>query len=61
MAYRTRRGLTAFFVSTETYDGSVEDEQEIGENTDTRIILRAPRSKPKLENISLSMWVAANA
>lgn len=53
--------MTAFFVSTETYDGSVEDEQEIGGNTDTRIILRAPRSKPKLENISLSMCVAANA
>ena len=25
------------------------------------IVLRSPKSKPKLDNISLSMWVAANA
>ncbi|KAL9973663.1 hypothetical protein ACROYT_G020145 [Oculina patagonica] len=49
------------FVSTGSYDGSIEDEQEIGGSTGARIVLRAPRSKPKLENISLSMWVAANA
>ena len=47
-------------VSTATYEGSAEDEQEIGGSTDARIILRAARSKTKLENISLSMWVAAN-
>ena len=49
------------FVSSENYDGSVENEQEIGGATDARIILRPSRSKPKLENISLSMWVATNA
>ena len=49
------------FVSIADYNGSVEDEQEIGWSTDARIILRLPRSKPKLENISLCMWVAANA
>ena len=48
------------FISTATHNGSVEDEQEIGGTADARIILRAPRSKPKLD-ILLSMWVAANA
>ena len=66
LAYRTRREvrqnpfLIPDFVSTATYEGSAEDEQEIGGSTDPRIILRAARSKTKLENISLSMWVAAN-
>ena len=36
-------------VSTAIYDGSVEDEQEIGGSRDARIILRASSSKPKLE------------
>ena len=57
----TKPLLIPDFISTTTYDGSVEDEQEIGGSADARIVLRAPRSKPKLENISLSMWVAANA
>ena len=37
------------FKGTATYDGSVEDEQEIGGSPGARIVLRAPRSKPKLE------------
>ena len=49
------------FVSTGAYDGSIEDEKEICGSTGARIVLRAPKSKPKLENTSLSMWVAANA
>ena len=49
------------FISTANYDGSIEDEQDIGGSAGARIVLRASRSKPKLENISLSMWVAANA
>ena len=57
----TKPFLISDFVSIANYDGSVEDEQEIGGSTDARIILRLPRSKPKLENISLCMWVAANA
>lgn len=57
----TKPLLIPDFISTATYDGSVEDEQEIGGSSDARIVLRAPRRKPKLENISLSMWVAANA
>ena len=57
----TKPLLIPDFVSTGTYDGSIEDEQEIGGSTGARIVLLAPRSKPKLENISLSMWVAANA
>ena len=57
----TKPLLIPDFISTATYNGSVEDEQEIGGSADARIVLRAPRSKPKLENISLSMWVAANA
>ena len=57
----TKPLLIPDFVSTGTYDGSIEDEQEIGGSTGACIVLRAPRSKPKLENISLSMWVAANA
>ena len=49
------------FLSTATHDGFFEDEQDIGGSTDARIILRARRSKPKLRNISLSMWLAGNA
>ena len=49
------------FVRIANYDGSVEDEQEIGGATDSCIIVRPSRSKPKLENISLSTWVAVNA
>ena len=41
----TKPSLIPGFVSTATYDGSVEDEQEIGGSTDACIILRAPRSK----------------
>ena len=37
------------FVSTAIYNSSSDDEQEIGSSSDARIILRAPRSKPKLE------------
>ena len=60
----TKPFLIPDFVSTATYEGSAEDEQEIGGSTDARIILRAARRKTNLENISLSivsMWVAANA
>ena len=57
----TKPLLIPDFISTANYDGSIEDEQEIGGSAGARIVLRAPRSKPKLENISLSMWVAANA
>ena len=48
------------FVSTATYNGSNEDEQEIGGSTDASIILHAPRGMPQLENISSSMEVTAN-
>ena len=48
------------FVSTGTYNGSIEDEQEIGGYTDASIILHAPRGMPQLENISSSMGVTAN-
>ena len=44
-----------------TYDGSIEDEQEIGGSTDARIFPRAPGGKPQIQNIYLSMWVAAKA
>ena len=57
----TKPFLIPDFVSTANYDGSVADKQEIGGCTDARITLRVPRSKPKLGNISLPMWVAANA
>ena len=57
----TKPFLIPDFVSIANYDGSVEDEQEIGGATDACIIVRPSRSKPKLENISLSTWVAANA
>ena len=60
-AGETKPFLILDFVSIGDYNGSVEDEQEIGGATDACIILRLPRSKLKLENISLSMWVAANA
>ena len=43
----TKPLLIPDFISTATYNGSVEDEQEIGGSADARIVLRAPRSKPK--------------
>lgn len=46
------------FVNMGTYDGSTEEEQELGSTLGARIVIRAAKSKPKLENISLSMWVA---
>ena len=42
-------------------DPLVEDEQEIFGSKHACIILRGPRNKPKLENILLPTWVAANA
>ena len=49
------------FVNLGTYDNS-EEEQEIGNNASgAKIVLRAAKGKPKLEQITLSMWVAANS
>ena len=49
------------FVNLGTYDNS-EEEQEIGDNASrAKIVLRAAKGKPKLEQITLSMWVAANS
>ena len=56
----TKPLLIPDFISTANYDGSIEDEQEIGGSACAQIVLRAPRSKRKLENNSLSMWVTAN-
>ena len=57
----TKPLLLPDFISPANFDGSIEDEQDIGGSAGAQIVLRASRSKPKLENISLSMWVAANA
>ena len=46
----TKPLLIPDFMSTAAYNGSVEDEQEIGGSVDARIVLRASRSKPKLDN-----------
>ena len=49
------------FVNLGTYDNS-EEEQEIGNNASgAKIVLRAAKGKSKLEQITLSMWVAANS
>lgn len=49
------------FVNLGTYDNS-EQEQEIGNNASgAKIVLRAAKGKPKLDQITLSMWVAANS
>ena len=48
------------FVITATYNGSIENDQEI-DGSDASIILHAPRGMPQLENISSSMGVTANA
>ena len=45
----TKPFLIPDFVRIANYDGSVEDEQEIGGATDACIIVRPSRSKPKLE------------
>ncbi|KAL9977192.1 hypothetical protein ACROYT_G014570 [Oculina patagonica] len=49
------------FINLGTYDSS-EEEQEIGNNSSgAKIIFRATKAKPKLEQITLSMWVASNS
>ena len=58
---KTKPLLIPDFIITVIYNGSVVDEQEIGWSADARIFLHVPRSKPKLDNFSLSMRVAANA
>ena len=40
---------------------SNEGKQEIGSTGRAKIVIRRAKGKPKLENITLSMWVAANA
>ena len=48
------------FVTLGTYDNR-EEEQEIGNNSSgAKIVIRSARGKPKLEHVTLSMWVAAN-
>ena len=48
------------FVNLGTYDNR-EEEQEIGNNSSgAKIVIRSARGKPKLEHVTLSMWVAAN-
>lgn len=48
------------FVSLGTYNTS-DDEQEIWRTGGAKIVIRAAKGKPKLENISLSIWVATNS
>ena len=68
LSYRTRMKVrenhflfpTLLALKT-TMDPLVEDEQEMFGSKHACIILRGPRSKPKLENILLPTWVAANA
>ncbi|KAK3753557.1 hypothetical protein QZH41_001658 [Actinostola sp. cb2023] len=57
----TKPLLIPDFVNNGAYDESFEEEQEIVGSLGARIVLRAPKAKPKLENVSLTMWVAANA
>jgi len=57
----TKPLLIPDFVHNGAYDESFEEEQEIVGSLGARIVLRAPKAKPKLENVSLTMWVAANA
>lgn len=52
--------LIPHFVSLGAHENN-EDEQEIGNTDGAKIVIRAAKGKPKLENISLSMWVAANS
>ena len=58
--WETKPFLIPNFVGTATYHGSVEEKQEFGGSSDAHILLQAFRSKPKSENISLSMWVVTN-
>jgi len=43
----TKPLLIPDFINTVTYDGSNENEQEIGGSAGAQIVLRAPRRKPK--------------
>ena len=48
------------FVNLGTYD-NCEEEQEIGNNSSgAKIVIRSARGKPKLQYVTVSMWVAAN-
>ena len=49
------------FVNLGTYDNR-EEEQETGNNSSgAKLVIRLARGKPKLEHVTLSMWVAANS
>ena len=48
------------FVSLGIHESN-EDEQEIGNTGRAKIVIRAAKGKPKLENITLSKWVATNS
>ncbi|KAL9962934.1 hypothetical protein ACROYT_G032089 [Oculina patagonica] len=52
--------LITDFVSVNNL-ASNEEEQEISSSGGASIVIRAQKGKPKLENITLSMWIAANA
>ena len=48
------------FVNLGTYDNR-EEEQETGNNSSgAKLVIRLARGKPKLEHVTLSMWVTAN-
>ena len=49
------------FVNLGTYDSS-EEEQDIRNNSSgAKIVFCATKAKPKLEQITLSVWVATNS
>ena len=49
------------FVNQGTYD-NCKEEQETGNNSNgAKIVICSARGKPKLEHVTLSMWVAANS
>ncbi|KAK3746307.1 hypothetical protein QZH41_015390, partial [Actinostola sp. cb2023] len=55
----TKPLLIPDFVHNGAYDESFEEEQEIVGSLGARIVLRAPKAKPKLENVSLTIrtWI----
>ena len=49
------------FVNLGTYDSSEEEQEIVNNSSGAKIFFRATKAKPKLEQITLSMWVAANS
>ena len=49
------------FVNQGTYDNCKEEQETGNSSSGAKIVIFSARGKPKLEHVTLSMWVAANS